>query len=74
MKKGYEKNGWTEFTTKSVEKLYQYLLYGYDEDRMKHEIHQLKETMEDTQYEKSFNLELYEKIVTTIHSSKRITV
>lgn len=70
MKKNFEKKGWTEKTEKNVEKLYNYILDDYDEDGMKYEIQKLKETIEDMQYEKSFNIELYERIVTTIHSSK----
>ena len=70
LKAEYYKNGWTDFATDCVGKLYQYILETYDEDKMKFEIQKLKETVEDTQYEKSFNMELYDKIVTTIHSSK----
>ncbi len=70
LKAEYYKNGWTDFTTRCVEKLYRYILEFYDEDKMKYEIQKLRETIEDTQYEKSFNIELYERIVTTIHSSK----
>lgn len=70
MKQKYEKDGWTESTQKDVEELYKYILVEYDEERMEHEIKKLKETIEDEQYEKSFNIELYDRIVTTIHSSK----
>lgn len=70
MKNEYEKNGWTELTSECVAKLYQYILEEYDEYMMNNEIQKLKETVEDKQYEKSFNIDLYERIVTTIHSSK----
>lgn len=70
LKTEYYKNGWTNFATECVERLYQYILAAYDEDKMKCEIQKLKETIEDTQYEKSFNIELYDRIATTIHSSK----
>ncbi len=70
LKTEYYKNGWTNFATECVERLYQYILVVYDEDKMKCEIQKLKETIEDTQYEKSFNIELYNRIATTIHSSK----
>ena len=70
MKLNYEQNGWTEDSEIIVEELYKYLLESYDEERMGDEIQKLKETLEDMQYEKSFNMELYERVTTTIHSSK----
>lgn len=70
MKQYYEQNGWTEDSEIIVEELYKYLLDRYDEERMRNEIQKLKETLQDVQYEKSFNTELYERVTMTIHSSK----
>ena len=70
MKGEYEKSGWTKLVVKYVKKLYSYLLDTYDEDSMYKEIEKLKETITDSQYEKSYNSDMYERIVTTIHSSK----
>ena len=70
MKNDYEKKGWTKSSEIIVKELYEYLLTDYDKEGMKIEIQKLRETLEDIQYEKSFNIELYERVVTTIHSSK----
>ncbi len=70
LRKGYAKKGWTRDSEIIVEELYEYLLDDYDNESLKNELQKLKETIEDSQYEKSFNMELYKRIVTTIHSSK----
>lgn len=70
IKKEYEKNRWTKSIEQQIRKLYQYILVNYDMDGLIKEIQKLKETIEDSQYEKSFNIEAYERVVTTIHSSK----
>lgn len=70
LRKGYVKEGWTRDSEILVEELYEYLLDDYDTESLKSELQKLKETIEDSQYEKSFNMESYKRIVTTIHSSK----
>jgi len=70
LRKGYDRKGWTRDSEIIVEELYEYLLDDYDDESLKNELQKLKETIEDSQYEKSFNMELYKRIVTTIHSSK----
>lgn len=70
LKKDFEKNGWSTASKMVVKELYEYLLDDYDEKSMEIEIQKLKETLEDNQYEKSYNIEYYERVVTTIHSSK----
>ena len=72
LKKEYDKNGWDANSSLIVENLYKYLLSDYDEDKMKIEIQALKETIEDPQYEKSFNIEFYEKVVVQGFSLSRL--
>ena len=70
LRKGYAQKGWTRDSEIIVEELYEYLLDDYDNESLKNELQKLKEPIEDSQYEKNFNMELYKRIVTTMHSSK----
>lgn len=67
IKNAWEKN--EEFKLRCRE-LYKYLTDLIDEEKCKHEIEKLVETINDSKYVSTYNQQLYKHIITTIHSSK----
>lgn len=70
IKNEYLSKGWTASIELQIKEIYLILFPEYDVDKFEIEINALKKTLEDEQYVKSYNIESYDRISTTIHSSK----
>lgn len=70
IKEEFNKTTWNVRLEWLVKELYEYLLDEVDYKRYQIELQKLKETFENKDFAKSYNTEEYDKIVTTIHSTK----